>query len=170
MPRRGPGDPLGSVRGVEPDQAPARGRIAIAVGAAVLLVAIVAIVAVAGGGDEQTAGAPAECVRAWNTDPAAVAFGRHNYTSHGYQGALVTYLSEDAEEVDSAEHGLCAVIFPAQALDSEPVAAGEVLKAGSWTPISELQGVELTRVGELQVTAAGAPNTRLADSGELAEL
>lgn len=109
-------------------------------------------------------------MRAWNTDPAAVAFGRHNYTSHGYQGALITYLSEDAEEVDSAQLGLCAVIFPAQALDPEPVAAGEVLKAGSWTPISELQGVELTRVGELQVTAAGAPNTRLADTGELAEL
>jgi hypothetical protein len=163
-------DVLGSVRGVESGGAPARGRIAIAVGAAVLLLAIVAIVAVAGGGDEQAAAAPPECVRAWNSDPAAVAFGRHNYTSHGYQGALVTYLSEDAQEVDSAELGLCAVIFPAQALDSEPVAAGEVLKAGSWTPISELQGVELSRVGELQVMAAGAPNTRLADTGELTEL
>jgi hypothetical protein len=155
---------------VESAEAPARGRIAIAIGAAAALVAIVAIVAVAGGGDEQTASAPPECVRAWNADPAAVAFGRHNYTSHGYQGALVTYLTEDAEDVDSAEHGLCAVIFPAQALDSEPVAAGEVLKGGTWTPISELQGVELTRVGELQVMAAGAPNTRLADTGELTEL
>jgi hypothetical protein len=155
---------------VESAEAPARGRIAIAIGAAAALVALVAIVAVAGGGDKQTASAPPECVRAWNADPAAVAFGRHNYTSHGYQGALVTYLTEDAEDVDSAEHGLCAVIFPAQALDSEPVAAGEVLKGGTWTPISELQGVELTRVGELQVMAAGAPNTRLADTGELTEL
>jgi len=155
---------------VEAGEARARGRIAIAVGAAVLLAAIVGIVALAGGGDEQAAGAPPECVRAWNSDPEAVAFGRHNYTSHGYQGALVTYLSDDAEEVDSAELGLCAVIFPAQALDPEPVAAGEVLRAGTWTPISELQGVELARVGELQAMAAGAPNTRLADTGELTEL
>jgi hypothetical protein len=59
--------------------------------------------------------------------------------------------------VDSAELGHCAVIFPARALDSEPVAAGEVLKRGTWTPISELQGVELSRVGELQVMAAEGP-------------
>jgi hypothetical protein len=156
---------------VEPGERSARGRIVIAVGAAAVLSAIVAVVALAGGGDgEGRAEAPPECVRAWNSDPAAVAFGRHNYFSHGYEGALVTYLSEDADEVDSAELGSCAVIFPAQALDPEPIAAGEVLKAGSWTPISELEGIELTRVGELQALAAGAPNMRLADTGELADL
>jgi len=164
-------DGRGSVRGVEPSEGPVRHRIVIAAGAAVVLIAIVAVVALAGGGgDEERAEAPPECVRAWNSDPAAVAFGRHNYNGHGYEGALVTYLTDDAEEVDSAELGRCAVIFPAQALDPEPIAAGEVLRAGTWTPISELAGVELTRVGELQVLAAGAPNTRLASTGELAEL
>jgi hypothetical protein len=153
---------------VEPGGAPARGRIAIAVGAAVVL-AIVAVVALAGGGGEEPrAEAPRECVRAWNSDAEAVAFGRHNYFGHGYQGALVTYLSEDAEEVDSAELGSCAVIFPAEALDPEPVAAGEVLRTGTWTPISELEGIELSRVGELQALAAGAPNASLADTGKLA--
>jgi hypothetical protein len=93
--------------------------------------------------------------------------GRHG---HGYEGALITYLTDDAEEVDFAELGCCAVIFSAQALDLEPIAAGEVLRAGTWTPISELAGVGLTRVGELQVLAAGAPNMRLASTGELAEL
>ena len=48
--------------------------------------------------------------------------------------------------------------------------SAEVLRAGTWTPISELAGVELTRVGELQVLAAGAPNTRLGSTGELAGL
>ena len=33
-------------------------------------------------------------MRAWNSDPAAVAFGRHNYSGHGYEGALVTYLTD----------------------------------------------------------------------------
>ena len=103
----------------------------IAVGAAVVLIAIVAVVALAGGGgDDERAEAPPECVRAWNSDPAAVAFGRHNYNGHGYEGALVTYLTDEAEEVDSAELGRCAVIFPAQALDPEPIAAGEVLQGG----------------------------------------
>ena len=150
--------------------APARGRIAIAIGGAVLFMAIVAIVVLAGGGGgEASAEAPPECVRAWNSDPAAVAFGRHNYSGHGYEGALVTYLSEEAEEVDGAELGSCAVIFPAEALDPEPIAAGEVLEGRSWTPISRLEGVELTRVAELQVLAAEAPNTRLADTGHLVE-
>jgi hypothetical protein len=156
-------------RSVESGAAPVRGRIAIAVGGAVLLLAIVAIVVLAGGGGEASAEAPPECVRAWNTDPAAVAFGRHNYSGHGYEGALVTYLSEEAEEVDGAELGSCAVIFPARALDPEPIAAGEVLEGGSWTPVSRLEGVELARVAELQVLAAGSPNTRLADTGHLAE-
>ena len=88
----------------------------------------------------------------------ALAYGRHNFNFHCYEGALVTYLDRDAEEVDSAERGRCAVIFPSQALDPEPIAAGEVLQGGRWDPISELEGVELTRVGELQVAAAGAPN------------
>lgn len=155
---------------MEASEAPARGRLAIAGGAAALLIVIVVIVALgSGGGDEPSAAAPPECVRAWNSDPAAVSFGRHNYTSHGYTGALVTYLTEEAEQTEAPD-GLCAVIFPAQALDPEPIAAGEVLRAESWVPLSELRGVELTRVGELQVLAAGSPNASLSDAGKLAEL
>ena len=61
------------------------------------------------------------------------------------------------------------MIFPSQALDPEPIAAGEVLRAGAGAD-RELAGVELTRVGELQVLAAGAPNARLGSTGEPAEL
>jgi hypothetical protein len=43
-----------------------------------------------------------------------------------------------------------------------------VLRTGTWTPISELEGIELSRVGELQALAAGAPNASLADTGKLA--
>jgi hypothetical protein len=156
---------------MEASESPARGRFAIVGGAAALLIVIVAVVALGSGGDDEgpSASAPPECVRAWNSDPAAVSFGRHNYTSHGYTGALVTYLTEEAEQTEAAD-GLCAVIFPAQALDPEPIAAGEVLRADSWVPLSELRGVELTQVGELQVLAAGSPNASLSDSGKISEL
>jgi hypothetical protein len=156
------------------EQEAGRGRIAIAVGAAVLLAAVVGAVVVAGsGGDDDGAPPgppPPECLRAWNGDRAATAFGRHNFNFHRYEGALVTYLNEAAEEVASADDGLCAVVFPSQVLDPEPIAAGQVLRRRVWTPISELAGVELTRVGELQVAAAAGPNARLDTTGELSDL
>jgi hypothetical protein len=155
---------------VEPESGSPRGRLAIAAGAAALLAGIVVAALALGGGDEELTPVPAECVAAWNGDAAATSYGRHNFNFHRYEGALVTYLSETAVEVDSAEQGLCAVIFPAEALDPEPIAAGQVRQAGEWFPISTLPGVELTRVGELQVTAAGAPNTILDQRGEIVPL
>lgn len=150
-----------------------RSRIAIAIAAAVLLAAIVAIVAATGGsGEDERAVVPApeRCVEAWNADEAAATYGRHNFSFHKYEGALVTFLTEDAEEVGDGEGGLCAVIFPSQELDSEPVAAGQVLRVRDWAPISTLPGVELSRVAELQVDAAEAPNQALERTGLLTDL
>jgi hypothetical protein len=148
-----------------------RTRLAFAAIAALVLGAIVVAVVVLGGGDEGpsgvTAAAPA-CLRAWNRDPAATAYGRHNFNFHSYEGALVTFLSPQAEVVDEGEHGKCAVIFPSRVLDPEPIAAGEVLQQGRWLPISSMQGIELARVAELQVDAARAPNTVLNTAGQLA--
>ncbi len=150
----------------------ARGRILIAGVAAAVLAAIIAIVVLASGGEseEPVVAAPARCVAAWNSDEAARAYGRHNFNFHRYEGALVTFLSSAGERVGEGEGGLCGVIFPSQALDSEPFAAGQVLDGGAWAPISSLGGVELDRVAELQVTAAGAPNTTLDAQGELTPL
>jgi hypothetical protein len=150
-----------------------RARVAIAIAAAIASAAIIAVVAVASGGGEDerpVAAAPARCLDAWNADPAARAYGRHNFSFHLYQGALVTYLSTAAEQVGPAEGGLCAVVFPSRALDPEPFAAGELLRGDRWVPISTLPGVELGRVAELQVTAAGSPNTTLDVRGKLAAL
>ena len=156
----------------EPDGS--RARILIAIGAAVVLTAVIAVIAVAsGGGSEERPDviAPEDCVTAWNRDQAALAYGRHNFSFHLYEGALVTYLTKDGEEVESPAGGaLCAVIFPSEALDSEPVAAGQVLRGKLWFPISELEGVELSRLAELQVLAAGSPNTRLDVQGVLTAL
>jgi hypothetical protein len=137
----------------------------------VALIAIVVVVTVASGGGSERAqvAADPECVEAWNDDAAARAYGRHNFSFHLYKGALVTYLDEAGNEVGAGE-GLCAVVFPAEALDPEPFAAGQVLRGKRWTPISELDQVELARVGELQVLAAGAPNTTLDVRGVLAAL
>jgi hypothetical protein len=133
----------------------------IAAGAAVALTALVIVVSTIGGGDDAIGGpAPDECVKAWNADNAALAYGRHNFTFHKYEGALVTYL-DDAGEVVDADEGRCAVVFPSRALDPEPPAAGQILEGRQWMPISTLDRVELPRVAELQAEAAGEPNTHL---------
>jgi hypothetical protein len=159
---------------VESGGTQARGRVAIAVVSAIVLIGIIVVVSVASGGGDSDGraevAAPSRCIRAWNADPAALSYGRHNFSFHLYKGALVTFLSETGEEVGPDEGGLCAVIFPSQALDPEPFAAGQVLKGRSWLPISGLEGIELGRLAELQVTAAGSPNTTLDASGELAAL
>jgi hypothetical protein len=154
--------------------APARGRIAIAIGAALLLGGLIAIVlhlsAGEGAEDRVTPAADQRCVTSWNTDPAATAYGRHNFNFHDYEGALVTFLSKEAAEVAPGEGGLCAVIFPSGALDQEPVAAGQVLRGRLWLPIIVLEGVEAARVGELQAIAARDPNALLDARGRLTGL
>lgn len=142
----------------------------IALGAALVLGGIVAAVVALGGGDGDppatVAAAPA-CVRSWNEDVAATAYGRHNFNFHEYDGALVTFLTDDGRQVEEGEGGKCAVIFPSRVLDTEPFAAGELLRGGRWLPLSELPGIELARVAELQAEAARAPNTSLDPTGRL---
>lgn len=158
---------------MEAERSGPRQRIAVAIGAALALGAIVAVVAIAGESGEQERAErplPDECVRAWNGDQSALAYGRHNFNFHLYRGALVVFLDREATETSEQEGGSCAVIFPSQVLDAEPVAAGQILDGGRWDPISSLEGVELTRVAELQVTAAGEPNATLDTSGRLSPL
>jgi len=151
----------------------ARGRLAIASTAAAVLVAIVVAVVLLGGADSEGDRAvfppSAQCMRDWNTDQAATTYGRHNFNFHLYEGALVTFLDADAEEVDEPD-GDCAVVFPSRVLDSEPVAAGQILDGRRWKPISTIEGIDLSRVGELQVAAAEAPNAALDATGQLADL
>jgi hypothetical protein len=158
---------------MQPEPASTRARLMIAIGAAIVLTVIVVVVAVGSGGgsdDREPVAAPAPCIKAWNEDAAARSYGRHNFSFHLYTGALVTYLSREGEEVGEGGGGLCAVIFPSEALDPEPFAAGQVHEKRLWFPISELEGVELTRVAELQAQAAEGPNTTLDRQGVLAPL
>lgn len=160
------------MEGRDTAEANPRARIAFAAAAAVALIAIVVVVAAAsGGGDErEPVVADPACVEAWNADAGARAYGRHNFSFHLYEGALVTYLDPDGDEVGSGEGGMCAVIFPSKVLDAEPFAAGQILRGKRWAPISSLEGVAATRVAELQALAAGAANTTLDVRGVLAPL
>ena len=158
---------------MESSETATRDRLLIALGAALALTAAIVIVAITSGGDSEGPGfvsAPKRCIDAWNDDEAALAYGRHNFSFHLYEGARVTFLSETGEEVGEGQGGLCAVIFPSEALDPEPFAAGQVLRKDLWFPVSELEEIELNRLAELQVLAAGSPNTTLDTQGELSEL
>ncbi len=158
---------------MERDPQPARARIALAVAAALVLGGLVVAIGLARGGDDDAPvpGPDPFCVRSWNSDPAATAYGRHNFNSHRYEGALVTFLDLTANELAGGEGGHCAVVFPSRALDSEPFAAGQVLIGSQWQPISLLEGVSTVRVAELQARAAGGGvNASLAASGRLVPL
>ena len=158
---------------MERDPQPARARIALAVAAALVLGGLVVAIGLARGGDDDAPvpGPDPFCVRSWNSDPAATAYGRHNFNSHRYEGALVTFLDLAANELAGGEGGHCAVVFPSRALDSEPFAAGQVLIGSQWQPISLLEGVSTVRVAELQARAAGGGvNASLAASGRLVPL
>jgi len=168
-----PAPPAAAAGSVPPmtDQGSDRARLAIAAGAAIVLAGIVAVVALGSGDDEQAvAAASPRCLEAWSSDEAAKAYGRHNFNFHLYTGALVTFLSRDGAEVGEDVDGLCAVIFPSEALDTEPFAAGQALEGRTWVPISQIEGIELTRVAELQALAAQSPNTSLDTSGVLTAL
>jgi hypothetical protein len=135
--------------------------------ALVVLVAVVALTGTGGGSDARAEVPPQRCLAAWNDDPDAVAFGLHNYGSHGYERVLVTELTEAATEPAEGEPALCAVVFGALTLDAEPFAAGQLLIDGRWTPIANQPEVELPRLAELQAIAAGDPNASLDAEGEI---
>ena len=114
--------------------------------AAALLLAgltVVLVLARSSGSDDGGAGvAPSDCLQAWNSDRQAIAS-----------------LSADAEA------GECAVVFAANELDPEPVAAGEIHGDGGWVPLNGL--LEPTDLAELQSAAVGGANATLTSGGEL---
>ncbi len=144
----------------------ARALIAIAAVAG-LAVLVVVILAVGGSPEREVAAAPAECVDSWNEDPQAKSTGAHNFNAHGYSSVRVAYASTGATEVSSTPvaGGGCVVIFAAQALDPEPVAAAEINLAGSWEPVS--YKAERDRLAELQSDAIAEANATVEADGSV---
>jgi hypothetical protein len=157
-----------------PEQRPGadRTRLLLAGGlAAALVIAVVLITALRGSGpDREFASPPPRCIDAWNTDPAAVAFGRHQSGSHGYYEVQVLTLSNDgrSEVPPTAPGASCAVVFASSALDPEPVSAAQIVKSGAWTPLSRFS--DFSRLAELQADAQSAYNAQITPEGTIREL
>jgi hypothetical protein len=148
-----------------------RARLIFAAGTAAILITAVTVVAIGSSGSSDDLGdlipARAECVRAWNDDPAARNAGRHNSVSHAYLEVQATRLTADGTEPADPDAGLCAMVFARTSLDPEPVAAAMVLRRGEWVPLSSLDGVEAERLGELQSNAFDLANADLRADGTI---
>jgi hypothetical protein len=147
-------------------------RFGAVLAAAVLLAGLTAIILTSSGSssDEGTAApAPLGCLKAWNSDSQAIAFGRHNSVSHGYTDAQVGRMPQEGATSLSSEPGTgeCAVVFAAAELDPEPVAAGQIHDRGQWVPLSSL--LEPAALGELQSAAVEGANAIVIAEGELIE-
>jgi hypothetical protein len=93
------------------------------VAAAVLLGGVVAVIVLASGSSDESAAAaaPPHCLEAWNSDPQAIAFGRHNSIGHGYSEVQVGYMPREGSASLSADSDgdQCAVVFAANQLDPD---------------------------------------------------
>lgn len=139
---------------------------------AAVLVAVTAVVLIAGsGGDEREfATAPERCVEGWNADPPAVKKGQHQFSGHGYYYVQVTTLSPDgAAAVPANQPGAsCALLFAAPSLSSEPSSAAMIEGPSGWTPLSRLQSPE--RLAVRQSQAQSAYNAKLDSDGLITPL
>lgn len=152
-----------------PRSSSARMRVAWALGSGLLLCGLIAAVVALGGGERSVSAipAPGECLKAWNADADALAYGRHNRTFHNYSEAQVGYFArEELSVTGDAGSGACVVLFPRTSLDPEPIGAGQLLRGEGWVPLNE--ELDLNSVAELQSAAFEGANVALIATGELA--
>jgi hypothetical protein len=145
-------------------------RFGVVLAATVLLAGLVAIVLTSSQGSSEkgpVAPAPLRCLKEWNSDPEAIAFGRHNSLSHGYSDVQVGYMPpEGADSISSGPAGKeCAAVFAAEQLDPEPIAAGQLHDQTQWVPLSGL--LETADLAELQDAAVDGANATVTPEGEL---
>ena len=147
-------------------------RFGAALAAVVLLAGLTAIILTSSGSssEERTAvPAPLGCLKAWNSDSRAIAFGRHNSISHRYDDVQVGRMPQEGATSLSSRPGTgeCAVVFAAEQLDPEPEAAGEIQLDREWIPLSSL--LETAALAELQSAAVDGANAIVTADGELLE-
>ena len=139
-------------------------RLSVIAAGALLLGGIVAAVLLASGSSPSKAAAPpAGCIPRWNSDPAARAFGVHNYGAHRYTRVEVVLLDGRGRP---AKDGLCGIVFAAQSLDPEPGAAAQVYADGQWEALVG-QGTTSERLGQLQSEALVKSNATLGPAGTI---
>lgn len=149
-----------------PAEGRARGdwRLTVIAAGALLLAGVVAAVLL-GGGDAapEAAGPPPGCVERWNSDPAARAFGIHNYGAHRYTRVQMLLIDRRGRPSGA---GSCGVVFAAQSLDPEPFAAAQVHVGGEWVALTS-RGASERAVGLLQAEALENANATLGPAGTI---
>jgi hypothetical protein len=152
----------------EPEGPPHAGRgdwrLTLIAALTVLLGGTVAAVVIAGGGSGSGASPPPPgCVERWNSDPAARAFGIHNYGAHRYTRVQMLLVGDRGQP---AERGNCGIVFAAPSLDPEPFAAAQVHVGGQWVSLIS-QGISARRLGLLQSRALDNSNATLGPAGTI---
>ncbi len=156
-----------------------RARLAIALGATILLAAIIGIVVATRGGEEE----PSEllsstCFEAWNEDLVAPRQdGIHAYSAHGYRQTLVTRLDAEAQTLGLGDDATpadkpgarCAVIFASPQPDFEPDFGVRVYEKGRWSGLGLTDESPLKVIARLQAEAVADSNAVLVTNGTLGE-
>jgi hypothetical protein len=135
----------------------------IAAGALLLGGVVGAVVLSGGESGPEAAAPPPGCIERWNSDPAARAFGIHNYGAHRYTRVQMLLLDDRGRP---SERGDCGVVFAAQSLDPEPGAAAQVRVGGQWVAVVG-RGTTEEQVGVLQSQALENANATLGPAGTI---
>jgi hypothetical protein len=140
--------------------------IALGVSAGVLAIAVAAVLAFGGSGeDDDGAGLDAECIEAWNDDEDSVRIGGHSARLHGADRAWVVRLGESLERTPDSG-GRCAVVLSAVG-EPEPELGATVLEGKRWRSLIEI-GATDEEVAQLQGEATARANVLMRPNGTIA--
>lgn len=143
-------------------------RLLFAGGLALGLVVVVLVLATGGGGeDDSVADADPGCIEQWNSDPAALAVGRHQTAFHRYSTVQVLRLVLDGDSFPADPGGACALAYAAAVPAKEREASAQVLAEGRWVALSTIEGVTPELLARLQDEAIEGANAGLDEQGRL---
>ena len=142
---------------------------AIAIGAGLLLAAVVAVAALTASSGSPASGEPDDCVDAWNASQIALRDGQHALQAHDYRDVLVTRADEEGAVLSpDAEKGRCLVVFAAPEVDFEPDFGVRGYAAGQWGGLYFTDAVPLEKIEKIQQDAVGSANAELQSDGTIA--
>ena len=151
-----------------PGGPPARGRLAIVAGAALLLAGVVTVAALSASGGVPRGNEPENCLAAWNESQSAIGDGVHAYQGHDYGPVLVTRVDDEGRILPTgAGDGRCAVIFATANVNFEPDFGVRVYSSGRWTGLYFTDGVPLGEIARMQREAVSTANATLQPDGSL---
>lgn len=145
-----------------------RGRLLIAVGAMLLLAAVVTVAALTASSGSPAEEDPDDCVEAWNASRTAIADGLHAVQAHDYGPVEVTRVDDEGKPIGTdSEEGRCAVVFAAEKVDFEPDFGVRVYASGRWTGLFYSDAVPVEEIARIQRDAVAGANATLQPDGTL---